>query len=259
MMDFLKSNYLETTTSLTILSGTDTASYILRRNLDFQYVTSGYNSDSTVASIRVNFLETMTVSRIAIMGHNLKDYRIYYNGVTANTFAFTTTSSTVTSNFASNSETSQYFECTPVGCTSVSIDMRKTLIADTEKAIGYLMLSDIHFQLDRPPPSKGFKINVDPKDVVHTLSDGGTRIHNVADKYVVNLSYNYLSTSQRNSLYNLWKLHNEFIFCPFGTATSFDEILFPCVWTGNFEFFNFSDNAISSGHSGKINLMETPE
>ena len=48
------------------------------------------------------------------------------------------------------------------------------------------------------------------------------------------------------------------MFCPFGTTTSWDAILFESVWTGPFDFYEYSDNASSSGFSGKITLKETP-
>ena len=257
-MEFLKSNFYDTTTMIVVNSNTVTAEYLFDPDISYQYVSSGFNNDSTTATIRINFNSTLTVSRIGLLSHNLKSFTLFYNGATSNTFAFTTTAATTVSDFITNSETSQFFRCTPVACTSVSIDMKSTIIANSEKVMGFFVLTQQHIVLSRPPPSKGYDIKVEPTDVVHKLSDGGTRIQIVSQKRMAKLSYSYLDTSERDSLYNLWKLRTEFIFCPFGTSTAWDTILFPCVWEGAFEFFKFSDNAISSGHSGKINLLETP-
>jgi hypothetical protein len=257
-MEFLKPNYLDTTSALVVNNATDRGSYLFDRDVTFQYVSNGMNNDATTVSIRVNFNETLPVSRIALVEHNLKAFTIFYNGSTANTFALTSSGSTVTSDFATNSETSHFLRANTVYCTSVTLELKSTIVANQEKAIGFLVISDPHVVLDRPPPAKGYKISIDPQDTVHKLSDGGTRIQNIADKYSAQLSYSFLSTSERNSLKALYDRHQEFLFCAFGTTTGWDEVLFPCVWTGNFDFFQFSDNAATAGFSGKINLLETP-
>ena len=257
-MDLLKPNYLDTTTAVVINNATDRVSYLFDRDTTFQYVSNGMNNDLTTVSIRINFNETLPVSRIALVEHNLKAFTVFYNGATANTFALTSSGSTVSSAFSSNSETSHYLMASQTYCTSVTFDLKSTIVADQEKAIGFMVLSDPHLTLDRPPPAKGYKISIDPQDTVHKLSDGGTRIQNISDKYMVTLSYSYLTTSQRNSLKTVYDRHQEIVFCPFGTTTSWDKVIFPCVWNGNFDFFQFSDDAATAGFSGKINLLETP-
>lgn len=256
-MEFLKQNYLDTTTSVSVDSNSSFIKYLIDRDPTFQYVSSGYTG-ATVTTIRVNFNETLSVSRIALLNHNLKSYTVYYNGVTANTFALTG-GDTSASDYSSNSETSQYLRASsPINCTSVSIDLKDSMVSGVERAIGWLMISDTHVVMDRPPPSKGYKVKLDPKDVAHRMSDGGTKIQNVSDKFNISLSYDYITTAQRSSLKTLYDLHNEFVFCPFGTTTSWDTVIFPCVWEGAFDFFTFSDDALASGFSGKIMLMETP-
>lgn len=256
-MEMIKSNFLNTTTQAIVNSATDRVSYLFDRDVRFQYVSLGFNNDLTTSTLRINFAETMAVDRLSLVEHNLKDYIMYYNGVTANAFVLSG-GATTSSSFTSNSETSQYFRATQVNCTSVSIDMKKTITANQEKALGFLVISALRLNMDRDPSAKGYTPKLDPTEVVHTLSDGGTRVQNVADKFKVTISYSYLSLSNRDSLKSIWQEHNEFIFCPFGTTTAWDKILFPCVWPGDFEFYKFSDDAVNAGFSGKINLMETP-
>lgn len=256
-MEFIKSNFYNTTTSIVVNSNTDTAVYLFDPDVTFQYTSLNLNVDGTIASVRINFNETMTVSRISVMNHNLKQFRIFYNGATANTFSILN-GDTTTSNYSTNSSTSQYFRVTPVACTSVSIDMYSTIVSNSEKALGFFLLSDTEITFDRPPSSKGYDIKVDPHDVKHTLSDGGTRIQTIGDKRMLKISYSYLTLSVRNSLKSFFDRHTEFVVCPFGTTTSWDAVLFPCIWEGPFEFFKFSDNAVSAGFEGKINLLETP-
>lgn len=254
-MEFLKPNYFDTTASLLVSTGTDTALYLIDRDPRFQYITVG-NTGATVASIRINFAETMTVSRIALVNHNLKSFKAYYNGITANAFALT--GDTTSSDYSQNSNTSHYLTATPVACTSVSLDLRDTIVAGQERAIGYLVVSDILLNIDRVPSSKGYKPLITPTNVIHKLSDGGTRIQTVGDKASAQMSWNYLTTVQRDSLKALYDLHQEMIFCPFGTATGWDAVIFPAVWDGPFEFYNFSDDMATAGFSGKMMVRETP-
>lgn len=258
-MEFIKANYLQTSTQIVVQSNTVTAENILNPDITYQYYSDGYADDNTTTTLRINFDSTTTISRIAIMGHNLKDYLIYYNGATASTFSFTTTSSTSTSSFATNSETSQYFFCTPVDCTSVSFDLKKTMVANSEKAIGYIVLSDIQLDFERLPSSKSYLPMVDPKQVVHTMSDGGTRIHTVKRKKSAQIKFKNITTEFRDDLKDVFDLHTNMIFVAFGTATAWDKIIFDCVWVGDFEFYKFSDDAIASGFSGSINLKETAD
>jgi len=257
-MELLKSNYFNTTTQAVVGSSTDTASYLFDRDTRFQYVTQGFNDDTLTASIRVNFDQTLQVSRIALVEHNLKDFTIFYNGATASTFGLTTGGSTNASAFTSNSETSIYFTANPVFATSVSIDMKKTITANAEKAVGFFVMTDTLRVFDRSPAAKGYKIKLDPTEVIHRLSDGGTRVQNVADKFVVKLNYEHITLAERDSLRTIWGNHQEMVLCPFGTMTAWDKVIFPCVWPGDFEFYQFSDDAVSAGFGGSILLQETP-
>ncbi len=256
-MEFLKTNYIDTTTAIVVGSNTATSSYIIKRDLSFQYKSDGFNNDLTTSSIRINFDETLTVSRIALMGINVKGMTWFYNGATANTFSFTTTAATTTSNFSSNSETSMYFTCTPVACTSVTFDLKTTQTANAEKAVGYIYVGQQHIDFPRIPSSKNYKPMFDPKDIVHELSDGSVRIHNIDTRMAAQIKLSNITASFRNSLKDVFDLRSEFVFSAFPTSTGWDEFIFPCVWEGNFDFYSYSDDFEAAGFSGSIKLRET--
>lgn len=256
-MELLKPNFLDTTTGFTVQSNTATAAYLFDRDPTFQYVSSGFNSDLTTTTIRVNFAETMTVDRLVLMGMNFRDFDIYYNGATANGFALTTTGSTVTSKFSSNSETSMFLRCTPTFCTSVTLDIRKTIAANAEKAIGYLYVGQTRLDFPRDPGSKDYAPKQTQEGIVHKMSDGGTRIQQVSDKWAVDIKLANIDLSFRNSLRDIYRLHDSHVFCPFGTTTAWDEIVFPCVWEGDFDFYRYTDDAPGAGYSGSMRLRET--
>lgn len=256
-MELLKASYINTTTSIVVGSNTATAEYLMNPDTSFQYVTSGFNNDLTTASIRINFTETMSVSRIALCGINLKEFDVFYNGATANAFAMTTTASTTTSKWTSNSETSIYIQCTLVDCTSVTIDMKKTMVANKEKALGYLAVSRVALDFTKIPSAKNYTPLIDTQEVIHRLSDGNTRSQVIADRWKVNVRLDYVTEAFRNNLKAVYNLHEGLIFVPFGTTTSWDQVIFPCVWLGPFDFYKFSDNAPAAGFEGNIKLEET--
>ena len=257
-MELWKPNYIDTTTSIVVNSNTDTAQYLMRPDTSYQYVSIGFNNDNTIATFKINFSETLTVSRIAIVGHNLREFRMFYNGATASTFALTSTGATTSSHFNANSETGLVLQATPVACTSVSLDMYKTMVANAEKAVGYLVITTERLSFDRRPAASGYKPLLNAEEVVHSLSDGRTRIQQVNNFWQAELEYRYLSESQRNSFRTIYDLHASHIFVPFGTTTAWDKVIFPCVWPSPFEFYKFSDNAPGTGFDGSIKLLETP-
>lgn len=256
-MELLKPNYINTTTAIVVNSATSVVDYIMNPDITFQYVSSGFNNDLTTATMRINFSSTLTVSRIGLNGINLKDFILYYNGATANTFALTSTGATTVSSFTANSETGMYMACTPVACTSVSIDMKKTMEANAEKAVGYFVISQERLDFSRIPSAKNYSPVLSAEEVVHSLSDGNTRIQSIADRWRFDVKLEYVSETMRNSLKTVYDVHDSHIFVPFGTTTAWDKIMCPVVWQSPFDFYRFSDNAVGTGFEGALRLLET--
>lgn|SRR3990167_1518229 len=257
-MEFLRKNLFDTTTNFVVNSNTSTVANLFVRDVRYQYVSDSLAVDETLATIRINFSETQSVSRIALLGMNLKKFRVFYNGVTANTFALTSTGATTSSNFSTNSETSIFMAATPVDCTSVSIDMYSTIVANQNKAIGWLVVSNLLSDLDgRIPSAQNYKPNFNPKEVIHELSDGSFRSQVVDRKFSASLGLDFIDDALKTEIKSVFDLHDDFIFAAFPTTTSWDEVIFPCIWTGPFEFHVVTDNALSAGYSGSIKLLET--
>lgn len=257
-MEFLRKNLFDTTTNFVVNSNTATVANLFNRDTRYQYVSDSLNADGTIASIRINFSETLSVSRIGLLGINLKKFKVYYNGVTANTFALTSTGATSASDFITNSSPSIFMTAEPVDCTSVSIDMYSTMVANQNKAIGWLVVTNVLSDLDgRVPPAQNYTPIFTPKEIVHELSDGSFRSQVVDRKFSANLRLDFIDESLKAEIKSVFDLHDDFIFAAFPTTTSWDEVIFPCIWSGPFEFHGVSDNALSSGYSGSIKLLET--
>lgn len=257
-MEFIKQNYINTTTQIAVNSNTTTVSNLFNADQFFQYYTDGLNNDLTSASITINFNETTLVSRISLLDTNAKQFILFYNGSTANTFSLTTTGATTTSSWTANAESNIYLRTTPVYCTSVTLDIKTTQTANQEKRLGFYCISDIYYTLTQIPSANNYDPKIVPKQIEHKLSDGGTRIHNIRKKWEVSIKLDYITDTIRTNLKTVYDLRVPFMFCPFGTTTSWDGILFEAVWPGTFEFYQYSDNATNSGYSGGIKLKETP-
>jgi len=256
-MEFLKGNLINTTTQITVDSNTILAGNLFDPDPTFQWVSEG-NAGNTATSIVFTFSETVTISRIAVQGINLKSFDIFFNGATANAFTITSTGSTVASKFLTNSETAMFMQVAPQAVTSVTFDLKSTTAATGEKAIGFVHLSDVHFVFPRTPASKNFKPKLNRIENIHKLSDGGERIQFVDDKKSADIKYKFIDSSFTSSLRTVYDLKTPFSFCSFPTMTSWDEFFFESVWTGPFGFFELSDNVISAGFSGAIKLREAP-
>lgn len=255
-MEFLTKNLYDTTTSIVVESNTSTSENLFLRDETFQYVSDGFNDDLTTTTITINFSETTSVSRLSLMGINLKDFTIYYNGVTASALSLTSALPTSTSDWSSNSEASMFLRFDTIQVSSISIDAAKTFTADAEKAIGYLFIADTKLVFPRIPSSSDYKPIFKPKQIVHKISDGGVRLHEVDRKYNTKIKFKYIEESFRDNLLALWEDFDHFGFVAFGTATGWDKILYEVVWPGAFEFYKYSDNAVASGFSGSITLNE---
>ena len=255
-MEFCSANFYDTTTQIAVNSNTLTAGYVLSRDIRRQYTSQGFNNDLTTSTMTISFDETTTIDRIVMLGHNIKGMNIYYGGVTAN--AFVLTGPTTTSQFTGNTETSLYMPITtPIAVTSVTFDFKSTMVANSEKAIGYILLTAKEYTFPRVPAAGDYKPVLKPKELKHELSTGGIRTHVVDQKWNVKLKYKYFSSTDRDSLKTIYDDHETKAFIPFNTTSGWDGIVFESNWTGPFEFYAYSDNASSSGFSGSITLEET--
>lgn len=240
---------------MTVNTSTITVENIMDPDVRRQFISDGFNNDATTVSLTITFDETLTVDRIALLEFNAKKFNVYYNGATAN--AFTLTNPTTTSQFLTNSATNLYLYASTVACTSITFDFYSTQVANSEKAVGHIYVGANELTFPRIPNAGSYTPLRDPKEIVHEMSDGGTRRHLVQTKWATKIKFQYITESFRNSLKTIYDTMAPKVFVPFGTGTSWDGILFECNWVGNFEFYKYSDDAVSSGYSGSLDLKET--
>lgn len=257
-MEFININLVNTTTLVTVTSGTSTVERLFDRET-FQYQSSGFDSDATVTTLSVVFPSTQTVDRIALQNHNLKDFELYYDSNSANKFSLSieTTSSDWTSNSATNS---YLILASATAIKTLQIVASATIDANEEKKIGELWVTDLLVRLEHNPPAGQYKPKYDRKEYVHEMSDGGTAVY-VVDKYfTADIGLSYQSDSMTTGLLDIYNTASAFVFVPYPTTTGWRGDIFEVNWIGDYDFLQPAKNDYTSyGWKGTVKLRETPK
>lgn len=247
VMEFLKQNLLNTTTMVTTTAGngSGTVAYAFDRSLRLAYFTVGYTSDTTT-DFKIIFNNTTPVSHVLIQNHNLKQFRVFYDGATASVLA------TVTN----NSATSTYISFATTQVASISLMMEKPMTADTEKQFGEIVIGERLLQFERNPGHDNWQPTIGRKQVVHEMPDGGVKVFQIKDKFSASLKWNFVTDTFRENLLTLWSSANSMYFCPFPTTTGWDGRAYEVAWVGDFDF-TYDENSKTQGQGGSMVLRET--
>lgn len=244
-MEFLTANLLNTTTQAKVDSNTDTVEFLFDGNLKIGYSTEGYSSNtSTILSIE--FDSPTIISHVLMQVHNLKDFRVFYDSVTANSLDVT----------SSNSATSSYISFSSVTVSSIQIQMDQAMTADTEKEINELVIAERQTQFERNPNIKNYKPIIDRTQVRHVMPDGGITLFNVRDKFKTKLKWEFITQSFHDTLKDIYDDGDALVFVPFPTTTAWDGNGYEVVWSKDFDF-KHSTNDKQQGFGGNIILEQT--
>lgn len=258
MFELCYQNYINTTGQLTVSENTVTSQYLFYNDLRFEWSTDTFANDLTTASITIDFGETLTVDRIALVGHNLKKFRIFRDLNTSAGFGLETGQVTSTTNFITNSDTAHYFRTETNTCQKITIDMYETITPNQNKRIGYLVVTRARTTFGgRVPIAQNYFPRLNLTGVDHRMSDGTVRSQILEDTWSATFGLSFVTREIRDELREIYNDHLPLIFCPFGTTSGWDGLIFPCNWTGSFDFYQYSDNASEAGYSGTLNLVET--
>lgn len=246
-MQFFRQNRLATSTMLKVDSNTATAGNLLDRDLNNSWVSSGYTG-VTKTTISIEFGSATVLDKVMIQNHNLKDFRVFYNSVTANTF-------TPNISVTSNSETSSYFTfaTTTVSSLQLQIDTAQTGV---ERSVGELVATNLLLTFERNPAAPNYNPTIYRKQIRYEMPDGGVTLYNVDDKFRAKISWRFITEGFKNSLLNIYETATAFYFVPFGTTTSWDGKAYEVAWSGIWDF-KHGDNNKDAGFSGNLTLEET--
>ena len=228
-------------------ANTLTISYAFDRDKKTRWETVGYNSiTSTIFSIE--FPTSTVLDKFYLLNHNLKQFRVFYNSVTANTFTPNISETT-------NSATANYYSFATTTVSSLQIQVDAATTADTEKMIGEIYAGSLMLTFERNPDSASYKPLVDRQQVIHKMPNGGVSQFIVANKFRAQVSWKYITESFYNSLLNIYETGTAIHFVPFPTTTSWDGRAYETLWTNDFDFKHSSNNT-DAGFGGMINLEE---
>jgi len=246
-MEFLRQNQLQTTTMVTATSGngSGTFAYLHDRNLGLRYSTVGYTTSTSLA-ISVVFAAPTVISQILIQNHNLRDFRLYYNSITANSINITTL----------NSASSTYLSFATITVSSVDLQMDRATTVDTDRQVGEWILSERLVQFERNPSSRNYNPSRPIKRVIHEMPDGGKTAFNIRQKFKARIGFEYVSDSFTTQLQNIYDTASAIYFLPFPTTTGWSGVAHECLWTGDWDF-TFSENSKTQGQKGAMMLEET--
>lgn len=257
-MEFLRPNFVNTSTQYDVDSNTATAGFLVDRRPSRQYKSVGSADDTTQTSIRITFPNTVTVDHILLQNLNFKEFKIFKDGSTASTFALTSTVGTASSSWTAFSGDHLYLVLASLtAMTSLTIDIKSTQIANQEKALGQLVVSSRLYQFTRNPKNDGFTPSVYAKEIDHEASDGGSILFNIRNKMRYDLMVQY--DDDRAALQTVYDMKTEMYFVPFPTCSSWNGDAFEMIWRGGFDVGRKpTTNFVQSGYDKKIKLEETP-
>lgn len=257
-MEFLKQNAINTTTVLSTTVNTSTLLRLIDRDKSVKWETSGYSSD-TVSVIVLTPTATHTISRIAIINHNLKAFSIYYGDTTTNLISLT--GSTNTTNWTTNSETSHYLV---IATTTISPTVPLTLrmtgaqTADTERYIGEYYVGQDYFRFANNPAASNYEPKPEEKMFKHSMSDGGLVKYFLKEKFTADIKLDFVSSAERANFKNVYDQHLPFMFVPFPNTSTWDGDMYEVNWENSFDFYKLETEQIGNGYRGSIQLYETP-
>lgn len=247
-MEFLLANMLNTTTMLTVVGGGSAlVPYLFDKGTRLGWSSSGFNDDATSGVLSITLPSNTVISHIMLQKHNLKDFRVYYNSVTANSLFATTT----------NSDSSTYIAFASVTVNSIDIQMNKTISPNQEKQVGELYIGYRIVQFERNPAIENYQQKTVRKQIIHEMPDGGQIAYNIKDKFQANLAWQFITATFMGQLQSVYSTAQPVQFVPFPTSTGWDGAAYEVIFTGDFDF-QYGANVKSQGYSGSLAIAQTP-
>jgi|6_EtaG_2_1085325.scaffolds.fasta_scaffold00880_15 L-rhamnose mutarotase len=255
-MEIKKANFINTTTALTVDSNSTTVVNMIDGNRDTEYASNGY-SGATATNIIMTFSTPTVISRIYLVDHNLKDYSIFYDETTTNTFTLTGYS-TSTIAYTGNSETSQYFVVSSQTVSTVYLRANEAMTASAEKVIADYYIGDLYHRFTQNPSADQYDPRINETSFNHKMSDGGTVRYFLADKFKASIQIPFVSSADRLELKTAYKSRNPLQFTPLPTESDWGGDTYEVNWVNGFPFQKFTSNIIGNGFTGQIDFEETP-
>jgi hypothetical protein len=209
MMRFLTVNRVDSFTTLTVSSGATSKASLYDRTFSTQWQSVG-SSDVVTETIEVIWPGVVTMDRISVLGHNLKEFNVqYWDGGGYVDFS-TPINETV------NTTTDNFYSFNSVSTLKIKLSATKTIIANAQKQIGELLAYQEHFSIsdddmpDQENPIAHFR------QTEHEKVNGGSVIviESLTSKYQNTFSFNNVPKTTRDYIEWLKNQNASFWFMP---------------------------------------------
>jgi len=250
-MEFLGPNLVLTTTVFTTTTANFTGTVVnfFDRNLQLEWSPSGFTTN-TSAVISIYFGTNTVVSHVLLQNHNLRQFQIFYNSLTANTFTPAISETT-------NSATSSYYSFASITVQSIHLQIDRSISNDSERSVGEWVLSNRQVPFVINPSIQNYKAQLFRKQIRHEMPDGGAKLFNLKDKFRAKLSWAFITEAFKLDLFDAFEDNEALYFVPFPTTTLWDGIAYEVVIVGPFDF-NYGSNVRATGWKGSLSIEETP-
>jgi len=220
-------NYITASSELGASSGTDSLSNLIDKNSNTTWTSVSQGTDGTAGT--VTFTPTtapVIIDRFFMQNHNGANYKLYYDGGTANTF---TPDVLVTGNAGEDS----YHEFGTQSVNSVTLSMTHTIVAGQEKSVGQMFLGT---QISEPTNNPAdYNPIIRKKGYDLEMADGGAKSIWLGDKFYASLNWQFVGETEKDAFDSLYDAHSEFYFMPtpVETGTGWDGDAWVVNWVGD--------------------------
>lgn len=256
-MEFLRSNFLNTTTQIVASEGGTSSVANLFNRFTTKKFGSGDASDLTTTTIVLTFTAAINLDRLILQNINFKSFKIFHSGATASTFTLTNAATTV-SNWVTNSDTNLYLEFATVSVSKINIECSTTVVANAEKQLGESWITNVFAVMDRNPSAGQYKAKKKPKQFPIEMSDGGVDLYQIQTNYHTDIDLKFVSASQQAQFLSIHELSDHIVFTPEPTGTAWSGDIFAVNWIGDFGL-QWSQDFKDTGFNQKMKLREIPK
>lgn len=159
--------------TITASSNQNDARYVLSNNRYYRWV-SVNSDDATVETITITLPLAQEISRLFLIGHNFKDFSVQYDVNSDFTNVSGVDGALTGIDESACPRDTTYYEFDPVITDTIIIKAAKTQIADAQKFLEWVVLTNEIGTFNKYPNVDGFKI--DPNETKQKDAAGGQRI-----------------------------------------------------------------------------------
>jgi len=200
---------MEIAATINVSTGDGTKQYMYNRNREIKWYSVG-SDDTTTETVEMIWNSAVSIDRICLRGHNLKEFSIqYWNG--SNYVNFSPAISET-----ANTETDNLFSFTKVSTLKVKLSAVKTITPNQEKHIGVFHVYEEKISLPDDNLPDAHEPMAYVKKNVHEKADGGSLVivENIYPKHQNILAFEHLPLSYVDLFYALKITHASFWFIP---------------------------------------------